>query len=491
MANCLVVIDPDVDRRNRFIRTIEPKLAPVDGLIGGRTSARDCCVLWAADASAPIDSVADDDGLSVIFGEAFQQATGDRLDATTLRAHVTTARETAPPAYNGFHATVVYDSSRGIVVGADPLGLFPVYYYARADVLLVGSSPELFRHHPAFKREFNPAGLVGILLTNGLVDGQTLFRGVARLSPRSVVCWQPHAAAKEIVQFEWPLSTRYYDLPFSAHIRLMHETLDTLMQRYTGGGKRVGLFLSGGRDSRMLGGLLKQKNADVVAWTFGRSTDSTDIDLQCARRVAASLGFEHHCADVAHTDYARCADLNVRWEHLANGLNNITAWSAYAAARGIAPRFALGTLGDAIAGGLGLAPAYSQETNTLSFPRLFENLNGRGVRPDVLRKLLRRDLFGDLVDATMVRCRTRYESYSEQESQRAFCFGLDHQERFCVGSMAWICSFSGWPMLPFCDLALLDLVGGLPAASLAERRAQDAVLCAFFSVPPRISWTAG
>lgn len=478
MANVVVLVDPDRDRRTQFVRVVEPKLAPVDGLIGGRLSAKDCCVLWDAATSAPVKTASDDTGLAVVLGDAVQRETGEPLSAVQWRVHVSTAAGHAPPVYEGFHVAVAYDAVHGILVGADPLGLFPVYYYARDDVLLVGSSPELFRHHPVFRREFNPAGLVGILLTNGLVDGQTLFRGVTRLSPRSVVCWQPRAAAKEAAQFEWPLSTRYYDLPFSAHLRLMHETLEALMPRYADGRTRIGLFLSGGRDSRMLGGLLKRKHMDVVAWTFGRSTD---FDLQCARRVAASLGLEHHCADVAYTEYAWCADLSIRWEHVANGLNNITAWSAYAAARGVAPRFALGTLCDAIVGGSNLAPAYSRDTDTLSFARLLDYLNGRGVPLDVLRNLLRRDRFGDLVEATIARCRTRYESYSERESQRTFCFSLEHHERFSVGSMAWICSFWGWPMLPFCDLALLELIGGLPAASLAERRLQDGVLCAYFS----------
>ena len=401
MANFIGVIDPDVDRRKRFVRVVEPKLPLVDGLIDGQINAGDCCVIWAAHESAPIDSVADDEGLSVILGEAIQQGTGVQLDAKKIRAHFAPVEEKVLEVCDGFHVSLVYKSSRGIVIGADPLGLFPVYYYATDGVLLLGSSPELFRHHPVFRLELNPAGLVGILLTNGLVDGQTVFRGVSRLSSRSILYWQKQTEAKEIVQFERPLSMRYYDLPFSAHTELMHDTLDAVVRRYVTSAQRVGLLLSGGRDSRMLGGYLKQNNADVIALTFGQATD---IDIQCARRVAECLGFEHKCTDVDYTDYARCTQMSVQWEHLANGLNNITAWSAYEKFRGTAPRFVLGALSDAIVGGSNIVSAYSKERGKLSFDRLFESINWRGVPLNVLRSLLRREVFGDLVDETLARC---------------------------------------------------------------------------------------
>ncbi len=257
----------------------------------------------------------------------------------------------------------------------------------------------------------------------------------------------------------------------------MHDTLDAVVRRYVTSAQRVGLLLSGGRDSRMLGGYLKQNNADVIALTFGQATD---IDIQCARRVAECLGFEHKCTDVDYTDYARCMQMSVQWEHLANGLNNVTAWSAYEKFRGTAPRFVLGALSDAIVGGSNIVSAYSKERGKLSFDRLFESINWRGVPLNVLRSLLRREVFGDLVDETLARCQELYNGTSEHEAQRVFYFSLEHQERFQVGSMAWVCSFSAWPVLPFCDLALLDVGGGMPAASLAERRLQDSILCSRF-----------
>ena len=401
MANFIGVVDPDVDRRKRFISVIEPKLPLVDGLIDGQINTEDCCVIWAAHKSAPIDSVADDKGLSVILGEAIQQGIGLHLDAKKIRVQFAQV----PEACDGFHVSIVYESSRGMVIGTDPLGLFPVYYYATDQVLLVGSSPELFRYHPVFRLELNPSGLVGILLTNGLVDGQTLFRGVSRLSSRSILRWQKQTEAKEIVQFEWPLSMRYYDLPFSAQIELMHDTLSTVMRRYVTNAQRVGLLLSGGRDSRLLGGYLKQSNADVIALTFGQATD---IDRKCARRVAECLDFEHNCTDVDYTDYAGCTKMSVQWEHLTSGLNNVTDWSSYRKFRGTAPRFVLGALCDAIIGGSNIVAAYSKETGKLSFDRLFKSINSRGIPLNVLQSLLHREVFGDLTDETVARCQELY-----------------------------------------------------------------------------------
>lgn len=473
MANFLLLIDPDPDRGSAFIRAAEPKLPPLDGLAGGLLDAGDCRVAWAAHASAPVDAAGDSTGLSIIWGDALKRGTGERLAAKELRASADAPLDVR----DGFHAAAVCESSRGVTITTDPLGLFPVYYWTAGNVLLAGSSPELFRHHPLFERKLDPAGLAGILLTNGLVGGRTLLRGVRRLAPGAAMRWRPGNEPREIECFEWPETGRYHDLPYSAHVELIDDALGKAAARHATGASRVGLLLSGGRDSRMLGGYLSRAGVPLTALTLGLPAD---FDRRCARGVAEALGLEHHCTDVDYGEYARCAEASVRWEHLAGGFNNVTDWSAYSKFRDTAPRFAMGALCDAIIGGSNVDPAYSKEEGRLSFDRLLESVTRRGFSVETLKRLLRKDVFGDLAEVTAAECRETYEGYSDSESQRAFRFGLEHLERFHVGSMAWACSFSGWPVLPFCDTELLKSVCGLPAASLSGRRIQDAILCSRF-----------
>ncbi len=116
----------------------------------------------------------------------------------------------------------------------------------------------------------------------------------------------------------------------------------------------------------------------------------------------------------------------------------------------------------------------------MSFENYFARLNAYGFHPSVLGKLLRREVFGDLVQDTIAQIRHIYEGYSDLESQRAWCFELYHGQRFFIGGTAWKLSFGAWPIYPGSDREILETAAGIPAAALAERRAQNALVCQRF-----------
>ncbi|RMF38736.1 MAG: asparagine synthetase B family protein [Chloroflexi bacterium] len=482
MANFVIIVDPDTERRTRFVETIKPLLPPVDGLQTTTEATGDFCAVWASREDAPVSRVADGAGAAVIWGEAIPRESSERLDAARLRD---LWREDPalhrPPPLEGFHAAVAYRPGSGVVVGADLLGLFPVYHYAAGEVLLVGSSPELFRHHPAFRAGLDLAGLVGILLTMHSFDGRTLLQGVRRLAAGHLLVWRPGSPPREVQQYAIPVSDRYAHLPFRAHVALLHQVLDEAVARHAPGSGRYSLLLSGGLDSRMLAGYLRRNGVAPVALTLGLPTD---IEMRCAIPVARTLGLDHRGVDIAFEQYPRCADLQARWEHLTNGFNDVMHWGIYPHLRGVAPRVITGYLMDAIVGGSHITWAYSPANNAMTFERFFDRINRWGIRPGVLQRLLRREVFGDLVQETIARIREVYQSYADRESQRAWCFDLHHRQRFHVGGGAWALSFGAWPVLPAVDHRVLETVGAMPAATLADRHAQQALLCRRF---PRLA----
>lgn len=477
MANFVVVIDPDSERRSRFIEVIKPLIPPVDGLVTTTCSTADFAAIWASGECAPVSYVADDQGAAVIWGEAMSGTNPERMTATQLRERWGNLSNHLPDALDGFHAAVIYQPKLGLVVGADLLGLFPVYYYARGEVLLIGSSPELFRYHPQFRLEFNPAGLVGMLLLMHMFDGQTLLREVRRLGAGHLLVWQPGQSVREEKQYEIPLSTRYYDLSFRAHVDILEQALDETVRRHAPAGRRYGLLLSGGLDSRMLGGFLKRNEADVVALTLGLPTD---IEMKCAVPVVQTLNFEHRAVNIPTDQYSLCSSTQVQWEHGANGFNFIMNWGVYPHLKKLGPYVVMGYVMDAILGGPLIHYTYSKMSPNISFEKVFAFYNNWGIKPDLLKKLLRREVFGDLVEETLARIQTVYESYAELDSQRAWFFELYHRQRFHVGGAAWALSFGAWPVLPAIDSQVLEIVGAMPSATIVERRAQKELLCTKF-----------
>ena len=227
----------------------------------------------------------------------------------------------------------------------------------------------------------------------------------------------------------------------------------------------------------MLAGYLEKQGAQVAALTLGLAGD---IEMSCAQGVARALRFNHHTANLEFSLYPHFADLQLRWTHLANGFNGVVGWSIHPHLRAISSRAVVGYVCDAIVGGSHISWAYSPQNGGMSFDTFFSRINQWGIHPLQARRLLRKDIFGELVDETIDRIRSVYEGYSEHESRRAWCFDLHHRRRYHVGSAVWALSFGAWPIMPVVDREMLATVAGIPAASMADRRAQFELVCTRF-----------
>jgi asparagine synthase (glutamine-hydrolysing) len=473
MANFITLIDPDRERRIGYIDKIKPLLALVEGLTLDSFSTEDFCVAWAASPQAPITSYCDDREAAVIWGEAITQVNSDRIDATHLKDlwNRTSDRDLSP--WDGFYAAISYHSSKGLTVGADLFGLFPIYYWSQGDVILVGSSPELFRYHPLFEAKFNPAGLVGILLTNGLFDGQTLWQKVKRLKPAHLLTWQANSLTQEIEQYRIAdlTSKQYYQDELLEQIEVLDQALDRALSSQIDRQEESTLMLSGGLDSRLVAGILHRQGVKPRTLTLGKRSD---LEMECASAVARTLGYSHQGLDIPYQQYLANAQLMDRWEHLANGYNNVMDWSIHSRLKELTPKVIAGYLMDRVVGG---SPSNSPPPEALSFKTFFENVNSWGFKPEVLNQLLRQEVFGDLVPETLTRLRQVYQSYSEVEFRRAWWFEIFHSNRFHVGSTAWRLCFGAWPILPVLNFQLLKTLVALPDSTIANRKGEKKLLC--------------
>jgi len=473
LVNFILIVDANHKRRLSYLEKIEALLPPVEGLVTSSCSNEDFCAIWAAGAWTPVSYVSDSNGVAIVFGDAIKGPGSERLTANQLR-HLWNSSK-LPSALDGFHAAAVYSSKKGIIVGADLLGVFPIYHYVSDGVILVGSSPELFRYHPCFRMKFNPAGLVSILLTNGIFDGQTLLCGVRRLAPGHLLICRPEEPAEEVLQFKLPVSTKYFDLKLSEQVEVLDQVLHEAISRHVPKGEKYSLMISGGLDSRLLGGYLRQKNIDVIAVTEGLRTD---IDMRCAIPVVRKLGFKHAQFDTGYNNYPHFARLDADWRHLSAGFGQIRYWGFYPYLRRISKRVIAGYFAESL--GDDLRNAITKSGGPVSFKTIFRFFNSFAFRPETLRKLLKEAYFDDLVSETLRRVKRIYENYSGLEFQRIWCYALHHFSRFHTGGLIWLLSFGSWPVLPFADHKVLETAGGMPIEALMYRRAEKELLCRKF-----------
>jgi hypothetical protein len=154
LVNFIFVIDPDDQRRFSFIDKVRSMIAPVEGLTISSCSNNDFAAVWAAGDWTPISQVNDQEGTAIVFGDAIKDSRAERLTATELR-HLWMSLK-FPETLDRFHVAFAYCPEKELTVGANLLGLFPVYYYVSNEVALIGSSPKLFQLHPSFKASLTP-----------------------------------------------------------------------------------------------------------------------------------------------------------------------------------------------------------------------------------------------------------------------------------------------------------------------------------------------
>ncbi|NEQ74543.1 MAG: hypothetical protein F6K23_16770 [Okeania sp. SIO2C9] len=477
MANFLVVVDPDPERRSLFIKTVETLIPPVEGLITNSCSTENFHAIWAANAKAPISVVSDEEGAGIIWGQAIPQDSSTIIDAKQLR-NQWTSLPTQPPIFDGFYAAIVYEPGLGMRVGADLQGVFPVYYFTHGDVALVGSSQELFRYHPLFEAKFNPAGLVGILLLNNIFDGQTLWQNVRRLSAGHLLSWQVDSAAQEIKQHQIGDCSKdypYSELSFPEHLELLENVIDRALHTQSLDGAKHNILLSGGLDSRILAGFLHRQKVDTVALTLGVVGD---LEMQCAKAVARHLIFEHHPVTIPLEKYPGGFEKIVKWEHLANGCNWVMNWDIYPYLNNYGSRVVIGNSIELL---MGAKASYKIDDPNISFEKFFQRgVNSWGFLPETLKKLLRPEIFGNLVDEILDAVKEKYQGYSTQKFKQALFFDFYNRQRFHVGSTGWQACFGAWPILPILDKELIETTAAFPPSTIIKRRAQNQLLCTRF-----------
>ncbi len=479
MSNFLVIVDPDSARRHAFIRQVEPRLALVEGLSISRLDLGDFSSLWAAGPRAPVDRYADSELAAVVWGYALHF--NARITAEQVARTWTLGGAPKPPPFDGYFAAAAFRRNRGLLVGADLLGLFPVYYASSNDVCIVSATPEPFRFHPLFPAAIDLRGLVSLLIVRAPLHGKTLLRGVSRLASSHGLVWQPGAEAREVRQYSIPVIESAGRSTFAQDVARLDDALAAAVKRHVPASGPCGILLSGGRDSRMWAGYLAEDRLPLHALTLG---ERGDFEAECAAPVATTLGAQHDLTSVDDAEYPWMADVQANHEHLVGGFGNVYMWGLLTALRQLPPIVVTGYLTDSIITGKSVTPGLHD------FDVVLPKLVQRALSPGQLARLLRRDVFGSAVEDAIEDLRAAWNDSAAPELQRAWQFQIAHSERCHVGAIPWRLSFGAWPVMPILDRHVLATVGTIPASSLANRKAQDALLRRRFPALARLPHVA-
>jgi asparagine synthase (glutamine-hydrolysing) len=194
---------------------------------------------------------------------------------------------------NGMFGLAIWDvRNRRLIVARDAMGIKMVYYRLADGQLTFGSEIRAVVAAEVSKPEVDPIGLNLFLRFRYTPSPFTIFQGVRKLAPGSMLVVEHGRCAEE----------RWYDYrptPFAnpkqdqeAEVEL-GKLYEAAVERHLLSDVPVGILLSGGLDSGLLLALMNKHGQEWPAYTVGYGDAFADDELADAAETARLLGARH------------------------------------------------------------------------------------------------------------------------------------------------------------------------------------------------------
>ncbi|WP_133819576.1 asparagine synthase (glutamine-hydrolyzing) [Tahibacter aquaticus] len=209
---------------------------------------------------------------------------------------------------NGQFAFALYDArTHRLILGRDQTGIAPLFHARVGDALLFGSEIKALLAHPKIERRLNLRALDQILTFPGMRSPTTMFEGVEALPPGHLLV--ADASGTRLRQY-WDLVYPTDPAPAPAdagdHVEQVDALLRAAVARRLAADVPVGLYLSGGLDSSLIGALARKAAPDQVFHSFSITFPDATIDERAPQRaMAAALGTVHHEIEFSADEIAR------------------------------------------------------------------------------------------------------------------------------------------------------------------------------------------
>ncbi len=195
---------------------------------------------------------------------------------------------------NGMFVLAVWDARRKLVVVAnDRYGLYPLYYSYTSGRFVFAPEVKAILCDPGVDRALNLTALAEYVRFQHLLGDKTFFEGVQLLPNACMLVYDLNERRLTSRQY-W----EYSDLPSLPHGVRFEEAVEEAgrllrqsVRRRLDGEYRVGIYLSGGVDSRVILGMAGLEHALLPTVTFGMRGSR---DVVYAAAIARAARTQHH-----------------------------------------------------------------------------------------------------------------------------------------------------------------------------------------------------
>ncbi|MBW4540234.1 MAG: asparagine synthase (glutamine-hydrolyzing) [Myxacorys chilensis ATA2-1-KO14] len=194
---------------------------------------------------------------------------------------------------NGQFALALWDrEARRLLLARDHFGIAPLFYAECNGALIFGSEIKALLQYPDLDRTLDPAGLDQVATFPGLVSPTTMFRHVRSLPPGSYLVADRQGVRVQCYwDLDYPLAEatdRSDECLENAYVAELARLLDAATERRLQGEAEVGLLLSGGLDSSMIGGILRRLHPEHPIRAYSAVFPGRTFDESRFQRAAAA-----------------------------------------------------------------------------------------------------------------------------------------------------------------------------------------------------------
>ena len=205
---------------------------------------------------------------------------------------------------NGIFAFAIFSLRSGeIVLARDQFGVKPLYYFLQNGSLLFGSEIKAILEDSSVQAEIDYESLNSFLTFRYNPAPQTLFNGICKLVAGHYLKIDANGGVTDTPYSTYSPRT---DTVISEEeaIHQYQFLLENAVRRQMVSDVPVGLLLSGGIDSAVIGRLMQaESHVPAKSFSIGFEENGQFNELQDAEKTSRLIGSEHHAITISRKDY--------------------------------------------------------------------------------------------------------------------------------------------------------------------------------------------
>jgi asparagine synthase (glutamine-hydrolysing) len=199
----------------------------------------------------------------------------------------------------GMFAFALWDGAAGrLLLARDRLGKKPLYYWRGPEAFVFASELKTLLCHPRVPRAINPQAVRDYLTLGYVPAPLTMFEGIAKLRPAQLLQVDRWMAFTVKEFWDAPVDAPPFHADLDTHARRVRELVTGAVEKRLVSDVPVGALLSGGIDSAVVVGLMREHLEGLQTFTVGfeagPSTEKLNADLVLARVTARHFRTTHH-----------------------------------------------------------------------------------------------------------------------------------------------------------------------------------------------------